>query len=61
MSKFLEIGERNNVRLFDGRLAFHYQNIKPEGLALLKKTFTDVAEYYQKNDYKPEGRSTRIY
>ncbi|SCV03048.1 LAME_0H07294g1_1 [Lachancea meyersii CBS 8951] len=61
LDKFLEIGEQNGLRLFDGRLAFHYQNIGSESLCALKKTFDDVASYYQKHDYKPGERSARIY
>ncbi|CEP61889.1 uncharacterized protein LALA0_S04e02982g [Lachancea lanzarotensis] len=61
LEKLLEVGEANDVKLFDGRLAFHYQNISPECLNALKKTFIDIAIYYQKHEYKPEERSARIY
>ncbi|SCU84840.1 LADA_0D04126g1_1 [Lachancea dasiensis] len=57
----LEYGERNNVKLFDGRLAFHYQNINSESLAVLKKTFIDIASYYQTHEYHSEEISARIY
>ncbi|SCU94845.1 LANO_0E08372g1_1 [Lachancea nothofagi CBS 11611] len=61
LNKFLEIGQANNVKLFDGRLAFHYQNISSVSLSTLKRTFIDVASYYQQNEYTPDERSARIY
>ncbi|SCU87982.1 LAFA_0E10000g1_1 [Lachancea sp. 'fantastica'] len=61
LAKLLEIGEKNDVKLFDGRLAFHFQNIDSESLNALKKTFIDIAIYYQKHEYKPDERSARIY
>ncbi|QEU61201.1 hypothetical protein KDRO_E00730 [Kluyveromyces lactis] len=57
----LEFAEKNNVRLWDGRLAFHYQNIDQEGLDRLKQTFIDIAKYYKENPYLAEERSARIY
>lgn len=57
---FLEISKKNNIKVFDGRLAFHYQNIG-EGLKLLKQTFIDIALYYQTHDYSPGTKSVRFY
>ena len=57
----LEFAEKNNVRLWDGRLAFHYQNIDQEGLDRLKQTFIDIAKYYKEHPYVAEERSARIY
>lgn len=61
LNVFLEIGEKNGIKLWDGRLAFHYQNIGEEGLNRLKNTFFDCAEYYRTHQYVLEELSGRIY
>ncbi|CDO95166.1 unnamed protein product [Kluyveromyces dobzhanskii CBS 2104] len=58
---FLQFGKKNKIELWDGRLAFHYQNINQEGLNSLKQTFIDVAGFYKENEYVSEERSARIY
>lgn len=61
LNQFLKVGEENGVKLWDGRLAFHYQNIGEEGLSKLRKTFFDIAEYYKSNEYTEEENSARFY
>lgn len=61
MTTLLKFGALNDVKLFDGRLAFHYQNIEEDSLKKLKKVFTDIANYYQSHEYNPNERSARIY
>lgn len=61
MDKLLELGEKNNVKLFDGRLAFHYQNIDDKGLEQLKQVFIDLGEYYRDHEYVAGKKCARIY
>ncbi|BAO38403.1 low specificity L-threonine aldolase [Kluyveromyces marxianus] len=57
----LKFGEKNSVRLWDGRLAFHYQNISENSLNKLKQVFVDIAMYYKEHEFTVEERSARIY
>ncbi|SCU91866.1 LAMI_0E07668g1_1 [Lachancea mirantina] len=57
----LKFGGLNGVRLFDGRLAFHYQNIDDSSLETLKKVFLDMAAHYKDHEYIPDAGKTRIY
>ncbi|AAS54690.2 AGR200Wp [Eremothecium gossypii ATCC 10895] len=60
-SRLLEFGAKNDVRLFDGRLAFHFQNVEDSSLAQLKQVFVDLAAYYREHPYVAPAGPQRRY